>query len=153
MNDMDNRLSQLFQDEPIAQESLGAFHEGIMNQILMNPVNFQEEILRAERRKWGFVFLSILLTLGLGIFLILWFAKDWLVQTISPVVLWVGTSIPGFGALMEIGQGLLEKWMLLIQLKAGAETLWNQYAFSIVGILLVWVLFEGARSKTNFDGR
>lgn len=148
MNGMDNMMSQLFQDKPIDQESLRSLSDGIMNQILASPVNFKEELLREERRKWGLVFLSVLLSVSIGLFLIVWFAKDWLQQVLSQVSLWVLTSVPGFGVFMKAGEGFAEKWVLLTQLKTGAEYLWHQYAFSIMGIALVWVLFEGVRDKT-----
>lgn len=85
MNEMDDTLNQLFQDKPIAQESLRSFQDCVMNQILAHPVDFRAEILRTQRQKWGLFILSILLLTGVGILFTAWFAGAWLQPVVTPV--------------------------------------------------------------------
>lgn len=147
MNEMDDMLTQLFQDKPIAQESLGQLRMGVMDQILSAPIDFQERISVAQRRKWGYVFLGILSMFSLSFFLLAWFAGPWLQSGLSQLSTWIVTYVPALGVFAKGWEWLVEKWLLLTHLRIGLELLWNQYAFSIMGILLVWVLFDGMRDK------
>lgn len=149
MNEMDDILTQLFQDKPVAQESLGTLRKGIMDQILSAPIDFQERILMAQRRKWGYVLLGILSAFSLTFFLITWFAGPWLQKGLNLVSSWLMINVPALGVFANGWEWLVEKWVLLTRLKIGLELLWNQYAFSIMGILLVWVLFDGMREKMS----
>jgi hypothetical protein len=144
---MDDMLTQLFRDKPIDQESLGKLRMGVMDQILAAPLDFQERISIAQRRKWGYVFLGILSTFSLSFFLLTWFAGPWLQKGLSQLSTWIVTYVPVLGVFANGWEWLVEKWILLTHLRIGLELLWNQYAFSIMGILLVWVLFDGMRDK------
>jgi hypothetical protein len=153
MNGMEDMLNQLFRDKPIAQESLWSMRDGIMDQILSNPVNFQEKILIAQRRKWGIILLGVLSFLGTGLFLLTWLAGDWLKNGLGQITAWILTNVPGLGVFVEGWKWFVEKWILLTHLKTGIELLWQQYAYSIMGIILVWVVFEGMRGKMMFKER
>lgn len=147
MNEMDDMLSQLFQDKPIAQESLRSMRKGVMDQILSVPINFQEKLLVAQRRKWGFVLLGVLSILSLSFFLLTWFAGPWLQKGLSLVSPWIMTNVPALGVFVNGWEWIVEKWVLLTQLKIGLEFLWHQYAISIMGVMFAWVLFEGMHDK------
>lgn len=147
MNEMDDMLTQLFRDKPIDQESLGKLRMGVMDQILAAPMDFQERISIAQRRKWGYVFLGILSTFSLSFFLLTWFAGPWLQKGLSQISTWIVAYLPVLGVFAKGWEWLVEKWVFLTHLRIGLELLWNQYAFSIMGILLVWVLFDGMRDK------
>ncbi len=147
MNEMDDMLTQLFQDKPIPQESLGKLRMGVMDQILSAPIDFQERISIAQRRKWGYVFLGILSTFSLSFFLLTWFAGPWLQKGLIQISTWIVTYVPALGVFIKGWEWLVGKWVLLTHLRIGLELLWNQYAFSVMGILLVWVLFDGMRDK------
>lgn len=149
MNEMDDMLSQLFQDKVIAQDSLLTMRKGVMDRILSAPIDFQEKLLIAQRRKWGFVFLGLLSLLSLSVFLITWFAGPWLQKGLSLIFTWIVTNVPALVVFMKGWEWWVEKWVVLTHLKIGLEFFWNQYAFSIMGILLVWVLFDGMRDKMS----
>lgn len=150
MKEMDNMITQLFQDKPIAQESLWSMHEGIMDQVLSNPVNFQEKLLLAQRRKWGYILLGIILSFGMGLFFVAWFAADRIQSGLVQLSTWIITNIPSFEVFVEGWRWLAEKWILLSNVKMGIEIFWQQYAYSIMGIILAWVVFESMRGKVLF---
>lgn len=149
MNEMDDMLTQLFRDKPIAQESLLTMRKGVMDQILSAPIDFQEKLSIAQRRKWGFVFLGVLSLLSVSFFLVTWFAGPWLQQGLSLVSSWIVTNVPALVVFVNGWEWLVEKWVVLTHLIIGLEFFWNQYAFSIMGILLVWVLFDETREKMS----
>ena len=149
MNEMDDMLTQLFRDKPIAPDALLTMRKGVMDQILSAPIDFQEKLSIAQRRKWGFVFLGVLSLLSLSIFLVMWLAGPWLQKGLSLVSSWVVTNVPALVAFVSGWEWFAEKWVALTHLIIGLEFFWNQYAFSIMGILLVWVLFDGMREKMS----
>ncbi|AGA68086.1 hypothetical protein Desdi_0553 [Desulfitobacterium dichloroeliminans LMG P-21439] len=149
MKEMDDMLKQVFQDKPIAQESLQRMSSGIMDQILAAPMNFQEQRLLAQRRKVGFIFLGTVVTLSFSLFLLNWFLGPWLSEGLKTIGLWLTANVPFLGYFLGRWDWLIDTIEILANIKLGFEFLWGQYGFSIMGILFVWVLFEGLRSKLN----
>jgi hypothetical protein len=147
MNQIDDMLTQLFHDKPIAQESLLKLHNGVMDQILAVPIDFKEKTLLAQRRKWGFILLSILTSFGLGLLLLTWLAGPWFETELTMAVAWIITNIPELDKYSGGFEWLSEKWTILSHLMTGVKYIWQQYAISIMGIILVWVMFEGIRAK------
>ncbi|MGE4274319.1 MAG: hypothetical protein AB7E31_15895 [Desulfitobacterium sp.] len=149
MKEMDDMLKQLFPDKPIAQESLQRMSSGIMDQILAAPINFQEQRLVAQRRKGGFIFLTIIVTLSFSFFLLNWFFGPWLSEGLRTIGLWLTAHVPFLEYFLGRWDWLIDTVEVLANIKLGYEFLWGQYGLSIMGILLVWVLFEGIRAKLN----
>jgi hypothetical protein len=147
MNEMENILTQLFQDKPIAGEALQSIRQGVMSQILASPVDFRQKVLVAQRRKWGIFFLGILSALSLGYFLLISLAGSWLDKVFAYANAWIAKILPAGGFLASQWEWLNGKWETLGNMRIGLELLWQQYSYSIIGILFAWVLFEGLRDK------
>lgn len=130
MNGTDTMWTQLFQEKPINEASLGNLKTGVMTQVLASPIDFQAKILVAQRRKWGVFLLVVLLAAGLGSFGLIWFEGEWLLSLISHAPEW-----------------FRQQGRLLSQLILGLEYLWQQYVWPFVGIAFAWVLFDGIRHK------
>ena len=147
MDEMENILTQLFQDKPIPGDALQGMRQGVMSQILASPMDFREKLLVAQRRKWGMIFLGILSVLSLGYFLLITLAGSWLDKAFSYTSVWIARILPAGGFLANQWEWLNGKWEALGSLSIGLELLWQQYSYSIIGILFAWVLFEGLRDK------
>lgn len=149
MKEMDEMLKQIFQDKPIAQESLQRMNVGLMHQILANPVDFQEKRLVAQRRKAGFIFLGSVIVLSVGFFLFNWFFGPWLGEGLSNLALWLVANVPILGWFQDRWDWFFDTITILFNIKLGYQVLWGQYGLAIMGILFSWVLFEGIRDKLN----
>lgn len=149
MKEMDEMFKQLFQDKPIAQESLSRMNVGIMDQILANPVDFQEKQLVAQRQKAGFIFLGSIIGLSISFFQINWFFGSWLGEGLSNIVVWLAANVPVLAWFQDRLDWFFDTLTILFNIKLGYQVLWGQYGFAIMGILFSWVLFEGVRDQLN----
>ena len=72
----DKLWTQLFQDKPIPNGTMGNFHTKLMAKILSNPINFKEEISLQRRRKWGIGLVACLMLSGVIFVVLLWLGSD-----------------------------------------------------------------------------
>lgn len=147
MKEMDEMLKELFRNEPIAQEPLQKMNATIMEQILACPMDFEEKRSLAQRRKWGKIFLTTVLTLSLSFFLLNWFFGPWLRTGLYNGIAWLAGQIPTLAWILGRWDWLFDKWEVLANLKIGFQFLWGQYGLAIMGILFAWVLFEGIKGN------
>lgn len=118
--------SLLFQDEPVSEDFLQQTKMGIMDQILVKPIDFQAVILRTQRRKLGLLLLALVLITGLSYFSLIWFKGSWFINELNDTYSWFFQYVRVFS-----------------RLRIGLELLWQQYAWAFLAIAFSWVLFDG----------
>lgn len=113
----DNLWTRVFQDKDIPGHLLDKLQSNVMSQILAKPVNFEEALLLAQRRRWGLLLGGSILMAGL-IFL---------------------------GVLVLVGAGALWQWLsltrdLLITAVKGMGLIWQEYSWSMQGVTVILLL-------------
>ncbi len=148
MNDREDFMWEMFQDHPIAQEDLQSLQVNIMEQVRSSPVDFQARLC-SQRRKIGLIFLAGISTLSVIFFFMFRFFGPWISTWANNAWAWLLSYVPLLRGLMLPWEwlGLGRVWEVLKHLKLGYEVFWGQYGLAIIGILLVWVVFDSLRDQ------
>lgn len=124
MTQPDSMWTQVFQDKDIPGHLLDKLQSRVMARILAEPVNFEEALLLAQRRRWGVLLGGSILLAGL-IFL---------------------------GVLVLVGAGASWEWLsltrdVLITAFKGMGLIWQEYSWSMLGVTVI-LLFGLTEVKT-----
>lgn len=139
---------QLFQDKPISSTALEHLQAQLMTQIRANPVNFEEEIRIAERRKWGIGLVVSLMVAGLVFGVFLWFGRNIVFQGLN-VLLAMVSGLTYFSYLQQMGHLVVENLLLLRELETGLSLLWGFISWPIFGVMSVFVIFTSMNQVHN----
>ncbi len=144
MKETDKALwTQLFQDKPIPSTALDHFQAQLMAQIVANPVDFEEEIRLAQRRKWGIGLALSLMAVGLAFGVFLWLERNMVYQGLNLVLVML-SGLTYVSNLQQLGTRIVENLLLLRELGTGLSLLWGVISWPILGVISVFVIFRSA---------
>ena len=144
MKETDKALwTQLFQDKPIPSTALEHFQTQLIAQIVANPVDFEEEIHLAQRRKWGIGLALSLMAAGLAFGVFLWLERDMVYHGLNLVLVML-SGLTYVSNLQQLGTRIVENLLLLRELGTGLSLLWGVISWPILGVISVFVIFRSA---------
>lgn len=133
--------TQLFQDRPIPRETMGAFQTELMAKILAQPMNFEEEICLAQRRKWGIGLAACLMLTGVAFGVFLWLGSDLVYRGLTILFIMM-SGFPYVSDLLQVGNQIIQNILLLFELKIGLSILWGALSWPLFGFFSVMVVFK-----------
>jgi len=118
---------------------------------MAHPVDFEEEIRLAERRKWGIGLAICLLVAGLAFGVLLWFERNIVFEGLN--VFYVMLSGLSFvSAFQQVGIRIVEDLLLLRDLQTGLGLLWGVVSWPILGVMSVFVVFR-SMNQSHYEKR
>lgn len=134
-------LTQLFQDKPIPNETIGNFHTELMTKILANSINFKEEINLEQRRKWGIGLVACLILSGVAFGVFLWLGSDVVYRGLNVLLIMLSGS-PYVSELLRVGNQITQNIILSSELKVGISIIWGIVSWPLLGVFSVIVVLK-----------
>ncbi len=146
MSEMENLLSQLFQDKPILEAKLDSFKFEIMSSILEHPIDFQRQIFLSARRRWGMILLSSLIVSGLGLVALVYFKGYLFLEMLENFVWFISGFLPS-SWLSLLWQNIGPNVHLLADTKSVIKLLWHDYSWPLMSVMVLIVVMSGIRTR------